>query len=179
MAKRPRSSKLPKIGFFSSLRFKFAFTMALFSGLLMLSVIFLLEQNFRESLVRASIGKGIGIAQGVAFNAEDPLLTGDDLYLFSAINNATRSPDIRYAMIVDNELKIRASSDVSRVGGIYQLPAQTELIESQKDFQVKRVGRDADALFDLQVPIFTLADTPLRLGTVHIGLSDELVNQEI
>ena len=72
MAKRPRSSKLPKIGFFSSLRFKFAFTMALFSGLLMLSVIFLLEQNFRESLVRASIGKGIGIAQGVAFNAEDP-----------------------------------------------------------------------------------------------------------
>ena len=55
MAKRPRSSKLPKIGFFSSLRFKFAFTMALFSGLLMLSVIFLLEQNFRDDKICAEL----------------------------------------------------------------------------------------------------------------------------
>lgn len=179
MAKRPQGLKLPKIGFFSSLRFKFAFSMAMFSGLLMLSVILLLEQNFRESLIRASIEKGLGIARGVAFNAEDPLLTGDDLYLFSAITNATRSPDILYAMIVDNELKIRAASDVGSVGDTYQLPAQTELIEGQKDFQVNRIGRDKDAIFDLQVPVFTLADTPVRLGTIHLGLSDDLVTKEI
>lgn len=179
MAKKPRGTKLPKIGFFSSLRFKFAFTMALFSGLLMLAIILLLEQNFRESLVRANIEKGLGIARGVAFNAEDPLLTGDDLYLFSAISNATRSPDIIFALIVDNELKIRAASDVSRVGGTYQLPARTELIESRKDFQVKRLGRGDETIYDLQVPIFTLAESPIRLGAIHIGLSDELVNQEI
>jgi class 3 adenylate cyclase len=155
--------------------------MAIFSGLLMLGVILMLEQNFRESLIRESIEKGLGIARGVAFNAEDPLLTGDDLYLFSAITNATRSPGIRYAMIVDNELKIRAASDVNSVGGTYQLPAQTELIDSEKDYQVKRIGRDDDAIYDLQVPVFTLADTetPVRLGAIHLGLSDERVNIEI
>ncbi len=179
MAKKPHGAKLPTIGFFSSLRFKFALTMAIFSGLLMLGVIFILEQNFRESLIRENIEKGLGIARGVAFNAEDPLLTGDDLYLFSAITNATRSPGIRYAMIVDNELKIRAASDVASVGGTYQLPAQTELVDSQKDFQVKRVGRGEDAIYDLQVPIFTLADTPVRLGAIHLGLSDDPVNREI
>ena len=70
MAKRPQRQELPKIGFFSSLRFKFAFTMAVFSALLMLGVIFILEQNFRESLVRENIEKGLGIARGVAFNAD-------------------------------------------------------------------------------------------------------------
>ena len=153
--------------------------MAIFSALLMSGVILTLEQNFRESLIRESIEKGLGIARGVAFNAEDPLLTGDDLYLFSAITNATRSPDIRYAMIVDNELKIRAASDVNSVGGTYELPARTELIESQKDFQVKRLGQGSDAIYDLQVSIFTLADTPVRLGAIHLGLSDDLVNKEI
>lgn len=179
MARKPQQKKLPKIGFFSSLRFKFAFTMAVFSGLLMVGVIFTLEQNFRESLIRESIEKGLGIARGVAFNAEDPLLTGDDLSLFSAITNAARSPGIRYAMIVDNELKIRAASDVNSVGGTYQLPAQTELIDSQQDYQVKQIGRGEDTIYDLQVPIFTLADKPVRLGAIHLGLSDERVNKEI
>ena len=153
--------------------------MAIFSGLLMLGMILMLEQNFRESLIRENVEKGLGIARGVAFNAEDPLLTGDDLTLFSAITNATRSPGIRYAMIVDNELTIRAASDVGSVGGTYQLPAQTELVDSQQDYQVKRVGRDSDAIYDLQVPIFTVADTPVRLGSIHLGLSDNLVNKEI
>nr|NIS41828.1 hypothetical protein [Desulfuromonadales bacterium] len=102
-------------------------------------------------------------------------MTGDDLYLFSAITNATRSPGIRYAMIVDNELTIRAASDVNSVGGTYQLPAQTELIDSQEGYQVKRIGRGGDAIYDLQVPVFTVADTPVRLGSIHLGLTDTLV----
>jgi class 3 adenylate cyclase len=135
--------------------------------------------NASFDVVRENIEKGLGVARGVAFNAEDPLLTGDDLTLFSAITNATRSPGIRYAMIVDNELTIRAASDVSSVGGSYQLPARTELIDSQADYQVKLIGRGKDAIYDLQVPIFTLADAPVRLGAIHLGLSDELVNREI
>ena len=178
-SKAEGASKQAKISLFSSLRFKFALTMALFSGLLMVAVMVLLEQNFRESLLRENIEKGIGIARGVAFNAEDPMLTGDDLYLFSAITNATRSPSIRYAMIVDNELNIRASSDVSNVGGSYQLPATTELVESNKDYKVNKLGGGGQTVYDLEVPIFTVADTPVKLGTIHLGLSTDLVNQEI
>ena len=70
-----------KIGFFASLRFKFALTLALFGGLLTLSVLIFLENSLRQTLIRESIEKGLGVARGVAFNAEDPLLTGDDLYL--------------------------------------------------------------------------------------------------
>lgn len=167
-----------KIGFFASLRFKFALTLALFGGLLTISVLIFLENNFRQTLIRESIEKGVGVARGVAFNAEDPLLTGDDIYLFSAIKNAIRSPGIRYAYIVDNQRNIRAADNISRVGQSFNLSNAVE-IESQPGHQVRRHELNNELLLDLEVPVVTIADTPIRLGAIHLGLSETLITQEI
>ena len=167
-----------KIGFFASLRFKFALTLALFGGLLTLSVLIFLENSLRQTLIRESIEKGLGVARGVAFNAEDPLLTGDDLYLFSAIKNATKSPGIRYAFIVDNQDQIRAAGDISRVGQHFELSAAA-LIDKQPGYQVHRIEESKSSLLDLEVQIVTVSDTPIRLGAIHLGLSEHLIAQEI
>jgi adenylate cyclase len=53
------------------LRFKFALALALFSSILMVAVMLLLERRLRDTLVQESIDKGLGIARGLAFNAED------------------------------------------------------------------------------------------------------------
>lgn len=166
------------VSFFSSLRFKFALLLALFSGALMLVVMFLLAENLRSTLVRESIDKGLGIAQGVAFNTEDPLLTGDDLYLFSAVKNAARSPGIRYAQIIDREQVVRASADMTGIGASYRRPAG-EALQSGQGYQVKRLQHQGEAVLDLGVTIFSIADQPVRLGEIHLGLSEELIAREV
>ncbi|GAB6081294.1 hypothetical protein JCM30471_02080 [Desulfuromonas carbonis] len=167
-----------RIAVFASLRFKFALLLALFSGALMLAVMLLMEQNIRSSLVRENIEKGLGIARGVAFNAEDPLLTGDDLYLFSAVKNAVRGSGIEYALIVDRKGRIRAAADMARVGTDFTLPGEARLLPVEGSYVVRRVGNGA-GLLDLEVPIYSVADRPVRLGDIHLGLSEALVAAEI
>ena len=164
---------------FTSLRFKFALVLALFSAFLMLAVMGLLEQNLRQTLVRQNIQKGIGIARGVAFNAEDPLLTGDDLYLFSAVKNAMRSPGIRYAEIVGRHGKIRAAADIAKVGRPFSLPHGTQAVEAGRGYEVRRLRLAGSSLLDLQVPIVSVADPPVHLGDIHLGLSEELITRGV
>lgn len=168
------------VGRFASLRFKFALALALFSSVLMVTVMLLLEQRLRDALVRESIDKGIGIARGLAFNAEDPLLTGDDLYLFSAVKNALRAPGVKYALILDREQTIRADTSMAGIGTPYQPPPERVAVRETEDFRVYRTLDSAGVgLLDLQVPITTIADTPIRIGEIHLGLSEALIQQSI
>lgn len=165
---------------FTSLRFKFTLALALFSSLLMLIVIVLLEQRLRETLVNESIDKGLGVARGLAFNAEDPLLTGDDLYLFSSVNNALRVPGVRYALILDRDRTIRADTNMERIGAPYRHLSGGDSVRETEDFKVYRVIDEAGVgLLDLQVPIMALSDSPIRIGEIHLGLSEALIQQNI
>lgn len=169
-----------EIRMFSSLRFKFAVLLALFSTLMMLGAMVLLEKDIRSSLIDENIRKGVGIARGVAFNVEDPLLTGDDIYLFSAVKTAIKSAGIRYALILDEKGVIKAADNIDRVGENFSLPpgSRPELT-ADDDYHVFRIpGKGADVL-DLSVPIVTLADRDIKLGEIHLGLSEEIIIQAI
>ncbi|ORJ57094.1 hypothetical protein B5V00_14255 [Geothermobacter hydrogeniphilus] len=174
-----RRSAMADTGLFASLRFKFALLLALFGGLLMLSVVVLLEQNIRHSLYRENIDKGLGIARAIAFNAEDPLLTGDDLYLFSAVKNARKAPGIDYALVVDLKGKIRAADDVSRVGRDFTSSPRNEVVKQGDRYRVIRIIGSRDAVLDLQVPVYSVAETPVLLGEIHLGLSETPIRNEI
>jgi len=164
---------------FSSLQLKFTWLLAIFGGLLLLAVILLLEQNFRSSLIRENVEKGLGVARGIGFNAEDPLLTGDDLYLFSAVKNALHAPGVIYAMIVDPAGAIRAADDMSRVGGTYRGDDHAELIRETGDFRVTRTTAGGEPLLDLMVPVHSVADPPIHLADIHLGLSEAQVADDI
>ncbi len=165
---------------FSSLRFKFALALALFSTLLMVAVMLLLEQRLRETLVQESIDKGLGIARGLAFNTEDPLLAGDDLYLFSAVKNASRAPGVKYALILDRDRTIRADTVMDRIGSTFQPLVDVATVEESDDFKVYRSSDDdGTGLLNLQVPIVTLGDKQIRIGEIHLGLSEALIRENI
>lgn len=169
-----------RVSRFSSLRFKFALALALFSSVLMVAVMLLLEQRLRETLVRESVDKGLGVARGLAFNAEDPLLTGDDLYLFSAVKNAIRAPGISYALILDRDGLVRADTSLERIGTPYTPTTDRLLVRDTPDFKVYRIATGGeDGLLDLEVPIMTVADPPLRIGAIHLGLSETLIARDI
>ncbi len=166
-------------GFFSSLRFRFALLLAVFSGLLMLAVMLLLEHNFRQSLYRENVDKGLGIARAIAFNAEDPLLTGDDLYLFSAVRNARKAPGIRYARIVDRQGVVRAADDLALVGRRADAASRGELLDDTDGYQVLKITGQAEPLLELRVPIYSVADPPILLGGIRLGLSEAPIQREI
>ena len=172
--------EIRRISRFASLRFKFALALALFSSLMMVTVMVLLEQRLRDTLVQESIDKGLAIARGLAFNAEDPLLTGDDLYLFSAVNNALRAPGVQYALILDRDKIVQADTSLTRIGKPYPALSDGLVVQETQDFKVYQVV-DAQGvdLLDLQVPIMALADPPIRIGEIHLGLSEELIHKNI
>lgn len=165
------------VGFLSSLRFKFALLMALVISLFILGGLFLTEQNMRRSLVRESVEKGVGVARGVAFNVEDPLLTGDDLYLFSAVKTAGRSQGVVYVVIVDEQEQVRAASDMSLVGSPWRWPGQEAPVDKGMGYLLRRGA--GGSLLDVEVPILLVGDTPLKLGSIHLGLSQAQVSQAI
>ncbi|WP_020676461.1 adenylate/guanylate cyclase domain-containing protein [Geopsychrobacter electrodiphilus] len=166
-----------KIGFFSSLRFKFTLLMAMVIGFFILGGLFLTEQNMRRSLLRENIEKGVGVARAVAFNVEDPLLTGDDLYLFSAVKTAGRSQGVTYAVIVDDKDRVKAASDIGQVG-MHWLWSGAAAPEEIGDGYLLRRNAEG-SLLDVEVPILLVGDKPLQLGSIHLGLSQTHVNQAI
>lgn len=165
---------------FASLRFKFALALALFSSLLMVAVMLLLEQRLREALIGENIDKGLAAARGLAFNVEDPLLGGDDLALFSAARNAVRTPGIVFATVLDRTGTVRADTEVERVGTGYRQPVDSQPVVAAPDYRVTR-SRSADGatLLDLEVPIVTVAEPPLRIGTIHLGLSEAGIGADV
>ncbi len=158
-----------RIALFASLRFRFALLLALFGGALMLAVLLLTEQNLRSALVRGNIEKGLGIARGVAFNTESPLSTGNDRPLTSAVKNAAANPGIEYALVVDRQGRIRAAVDLARVGETFSIPAGARQLERAGGCLVRRVG---SGILDLEAPVYAAAGRPLRLGEIHLGLSE-------
>lgn len=165
---------------FASLKFKFALALALFCSILMISVMLILEQRLRETLVSENIDKGLGVARGLAFNAEDPLLAGDDLYLFSAVNNAIKAPGVEYALILDRKRTVRAGTVMDRIGKPYQADPAGVAVKQTGKFKVYRTaGAEGVGILDLQVPIMTIAEPPLQIGEIHLGLSEAVIQQNI
>ena len=167
------------VGRFASLRFKFAAVIALFSTLLMAAVMVLLEQRLRETLVQESIDKGLTAARGLAFNVEDPLLSGDDLALFSAARSAARSPGIDFAVILDRAGTIRADTTVERVGSSYRLADGSQVVHDDPAYRVVRVRTAAGSHLDLEVPIVTVAEPQLKIGAIHLGISEDRIAEDI
>jgi class 3 adenylate cyclase len=146
----------------------------------MAAVMLLLEQRLRETLVRESIDKGLAAARGLAFNVEDPLLTGDDLALFSAAKNAVRAPGVVVAVILDRTGTIRADTAMERVGTRYQQPGDSQPVQEAAGYRVLRVRPpDGGSVLDLAVPIVTVAEPPLEIGTIHLGLSEAKIGDDI
>ncbi len=161
--------------FFASLRFKYTLLMALLIGFFILGGIFLAEQNLRRSLVRESVEKGVGVARGVAFNVEDPLLSGDDLSLFSALKTAGRSQGVVYVVIVDEQGQVKVASSIDLVGTTWRWPGEPEPSAEGEGYLLRRSL--AGDLFDVEVPILLVGDKPLPLGSIHLGLSQSHENQ--
>ncbi len=96
-----------------SIRTKYTAMILIFIAALMLSALGLINRSVSEVVLEQGLAKAIAVARGVAAASDDPLLTGDDLALFTVIKGVTQNEGILYGMIVGNDNTVKAHSDIS------------------------------------------------------------------
>lgn len=165
-------------GFIFSLKYKILIGILFFVAALMGTVIGLINKNVRETILAESIEKGLAVARGIATASEDPLLTNDDLTLFSTLKGAQDNTGVVYGMVVDMEGKIRAHNDVNMSGKPYSETAGSSVFKTGKDYVINSYMGETGTTYDISIPIFSIGATD-EIGRVHLGLSEKTAREAV
>lgn len=165
-----------KASMFHSIRTKFLFLILFFVAVLMFSVLGLINSLVGAIVLEESLAKGLAVARGVAAASADPLLTNDDLTLFTNIKGVTEDKGILYGMVAGKDGRIKAHSDVAQSGKEYAEPAGASSMKEGADYRIKTYARGAEVIYDISVPIKSVR-LPEGFGYVHIGMSRAFIDQ--
>ncbi|MEK7850650.1 MAG: HAMP domain-containing protein, partial [Deltaproteobacteria bacterium] len=165
-------------GFIFSLKYKILIAILFFVAALMGTVIGLINKNVRETILAESIEKGLAVARGIATASEDPLLTSDDLTLFSTLKGAQDNTGVVYGMVVDMEGNIRAHNDVNMSGKPYSEAAGSSVFKTGKDYVINSYMGETGTTYDISIPIFSIGATD-EIGKVHLGLSEKPAREAV
>lgn len=109
----------------------------------------------RKSLTNEIKLQGEILAQIIALNAEDPLITNDDLYLARLVTDVVKNEGVGYAYIVDNNNVIRAHNNIDFIG------------KSREAFEAPM------HLYQVTLPIVLAGKK--EIGNVSVGLGTERI----
>lgn len=99
-----------------SIRLKFSLLISLLILLITAIILWFTLNRVQKSLTNEIKLQGEILARVIALNAEDPLVTNDDLYLAGLVTDATKNEGVGYAYITDNKNIIRAHNQIEFVG---------------------------------------------------------------
>ncbi len=159
-----------------SLKLKLVISMLVFIAALMGTVIGFINKNVGETILSESIEKGLAIARGIATASEDPLLTNDDLTIFSTLKGVTDNRGVIYGMVVDKEGSIRGHNDVKLSGKPYSEVSGAEISKTGSDHVIKSYQEKSGKVFDISVPIYSKGAGE-EIGRVHLGLSEKIARE--
>ncbi|MDO8446683.1 MAG: adenylate/guanylate cyclase domain-containing protein [Deltaproteobacteria bacterium] len=165
-------------GFIFSLKYKILIGILFFVATLMGTVIGLINKNVRETILAESIEKGLAVARGIATASEDPLLTNDDLTLFSTLKGIQDNTGVVYGMVVDMEGTIRGHNDVKLSGKPYIGTAGSSVFKIGKDYIINSYMGETGTTYDISIPIFSIGATD-EIGRVHLGLSEKTAREAV
>lgn len=164
---------------FFSIRVKFLALILIFVAVLMLTVIGLINKTVGEIVLQQSLEKGLAAARGVATASDDPLLTNDDLTLFTVIKGVTENRGILYGFIVGKDNKIKAHSDIQEAGKDYKQATGSVVFKEGKNYKINfDGGTPLGAVYEIIVPV-TSAKLKEGFGSVHIGLTQKVVDEAV
>ncbi|MEW6515982.1 MAG: SpoIIE family protein phosphatase [candidate division FCPU426 bacterium] len=156
------------------LRFKFGASITLLLSLTIISISYFALRGEEKALRAEMEQRGITIAKNMAVNAEKPLLRGEILPLATLVKDALGNKGVMYALLVDEDGMILAHNNISEAGKTYQRPPGVEPLGNRnlaisKPFQFKNTKT-----VNIAVPV--LLQDQAKLGEVHIGLSQSLID---
>jgi methyl-accepting chemotaxis protein len=156
-------------------RFLWGATLVIF--LVMATVVVVVDQRQRTTIVDEFRRRGEVLARNLAAISYGPLL----LYNFTALEqNVVRvaaETDVAYAIVLDADGKIAAHSRHSeRVGLVLHGPADQRAIQATGPVVQATMSDSGDAISDFAVPVLV---NNQRWGTVRVGLSRARMEAEI
>ncbi|MEO0106159.1 MAG: adenylate/guanylate cyclase domain-containing protein [candidate division WOR-3 bacterium] len=137
------------------IKLKFSLLISLLVLLIVLIILWFTLNRVSQSLTSEIKLQGEILARVIALNAEDPLITNDDLYLASLVTDALKNEGVGYAYITDNRGTIRAHNRIEFIG------------KKEEEF-IPPPG-----LYQVSLPIL-IADKK-EIGRVSVGLGTERV----
>jgi PAS domain S-box-containing protein len=161
---------------FDSLQAKFLWGTVLLIALVMAVLIAIVEHRQRVAIIGEVERRGEVLAKNLAAIASGPLL----LYNFTALEQyATRvadDPDVEYAIILDADGRVAATSDnPGYVGSVLDDPVARRAAAAGA-LLVQEHTVKGHAFYDFAVPVEVHGQ---RWGTVRVGLSKRRVETEI
>jgi adenylate cyclase len=165
MADQPEVTQPTQPGIRLSLKAKLGL---LITSLVVLTVLlvglFLLRQQ-QQSLTVEMTKRGLTIAENFAASAKTPLLTNDELTLAVLVTDAMKDPDVAYAIVVDNDGKIRAQSDTAPSRPRDLAPLKNQLL-------IQTFATNGQRIIDFAVPLIY---SQVPVGALYLGFSQQAI----
>ncbi|OGB99511.1 MAG: hypothetical protein A3G35_18830 [candidate division NC10 bacterium RIFCSPLOWO2_12_FULL_66_18] len=164
-----------------TLRTKFILVVNLLVVLLVGSAAFLMELRQRNAIVEEVKKRALILARGLADASANSLVTYNYVGVEQSLAVATRSPDVVYAVVLDKEGNIAASS--VRSAPIQRLLAGTDVTPppagTDPIIRQRRIpGSSDETVYDVWVPV-AIEGSDQRWVTARVGVSLESMHQEI
>ncbi|MGH7536934.1 MAG: HAMP domain-containing protein, partial [Gemmatimonadales bacterium] len=164
-----------------TLRTKFILVGNLLVVLLVVGAAVLLEVRQRNAIIKEVKKRALVLARGLAEASANSLVTYNYVGVEQSLSVATGSPDVIYAVVLDKEGNVAASS--VRSAPIQRLLAGTEAAHPPAGIdpiiQQRRIpGSSDETVYDVWVPV-TIEGSTQRWGTARLGVSLDSMHEEI
>jgi len=168
-----------KFGLLYSIRTKFMAMIIIFVAVLMLTVIGFINRTVGEIVLDQGLEKGLAVARGVATASDDPLLTDDDLTLFTVIKGVTETKGVAYGMVIDSNNFIKAHSDIQESGRKYVELPDVSMLKKGAGYNIK-FFKDPKLgfVYDISVPVMSVRVRE-GIGSVHIGIAQSAIDEAV
>jgi adenylate cyclase len=160
-----------------SVRYKIAGTvlMVLSLAVASLGIATFTRQN---AILRNELNSRAGIlVQELANVGKEGLLTKQDLPVYTAISDIRKRADVVYAMVLDDEGRVFAHSELSRNAALPAGPADLAAWRAG-DLLFQEITVNNEAVLDAAIPI-VLKSLGLKIGAARIGLSQKTLHTAI
>jgi len=157
--------------------FQLAVTTILVIALTAISLNFFILNRQKEQLYNKTVKIGLISLNYFDNNARVPLLEDNLLQLNGLVKNATEVEGIAYAFITDNNNKIKAHTDLNRIGTFSQKFEHIKNItKKEKNTYFNHTLPDGRRVLNLNRSILFKKK---KLGNVHVGVSIDFIEDLI
>ncbi|MGE5492525.1 MAG: response regulator, partial [Actinomycetota bacterium] len=150
-----------------SIRTRLVVGVALLYALLVGVFVVDLVQRQQEFLHKEQIEDVLGLSKGMAQAGASAVLSGDVVGLQEVLSAVTRTREMRYGFVVDDEGKVLAHTDRLQVGRYVADPVSLALQDGSPE---ARVLVDTPSLIDVAAPVL---EEGRRVGWVRIGVGQD------
>jgi adenylate cyclase len=130
----------------------------------------------KEQFTSQLIDLGKSMVRIATKNAPDKLLGEEDMALFQLVNDIAENEQVVYALIIDKKNIIKAHSRIDEVNKAYTPPENALFIQEESEISISSITHHGEQLLFFESPI---TYQKLKIGEVHIGISQKMVLQSI